>query len=46
MLLGGIEGLEFDNLRHDRSGEHLRGIELFDIRLGDFLLFSVLIEDN
>ncbi len=44
--LRGIETRQRDNLGDDWLLEQLRLIELLDVSLGDFLLFSILIEDR
>src|SRR5215469_13334628 len=45
VLLGGIEGGQRDNFRHDGRMKYLRLIQLPDIRLGDLLLVGVLVKD-
>jgi hypothetical protein len=46
VLLGGIEGLQFHNLGHNRRMEDPRLIQLLDIRFRDPLLRWVRVENN
>ena len=44
--LGGIKGLQWDDLSHNRAGENLGPLQLRDVRLGDSLLLVAAIENR